>query len=552
MDNGNLAVVAVLTFGLGLAASFAYIARRLYLPAVLGYLIAGYLIGPFSPGYVADITIAEQLAEVGVILMLFGVGLHFKLQDLLDVKSIAIPGAILQTLAALILTILISLFLDLTLATGVILGLSIGVASTVVMMRMLSDNHLLHTKEGHIAIGWLIVEDIFTVLILLLLPVLASLFNEGDFNAWMTLRIVSFAILKFIVFTFLMLTIGHKLVDVILKSVARLRSQELFILTVLALMFSIASLSSVVFGTSIALGAFISGMVIGKTSVKHQAAANALPLKDIFGVIFFISIGMLFNPYPIFEHFGLFLAVVSIILLAKPLVAFVITKFYEYPFRVALTVAFSLAQVGEFSFILSQGALNLLLIQDFAFDILVGAAIVTISLNPLLFEMIEPLSEKWSFSRRSRETLFKIHQVKHPFKPRVVVVGYGSVGKRMAELVKSEGFLPVIVEHDIDLIASVKGEFEAIYGDAREHTVLQGARLQDASYMILTLLDADRTYQIIEAARHVNPTVQIIARVNNQEDIPIMKDLKVHYVCTESEALKEFSQVVPRLLRSVK
>jgi CPA2 family monovalent cation:H+ antiporter-2 len=290
MDHSNLAIVLMLTIGLGLASLLAYFARLLKLPSILGYLLAGFIIGPYSPGFVADHQISEQLAELGVILMLFGVGLHFKLQDLINVQSIAIPGATVQTLLATLATTFIVYYLNGTINSGIILGLSVGVASTVVLVRVLTDNHLLNTKEGHIAIGWLVVEDIFTVIILILLPTFATFARGAEFSIASVTWIIALVIIKILILSYFMFTWGHKIVNYILIKVARFRSQELFTLSLLALMFAIAVGSTYLFGTSIALGAFIAGMVIGKTTVRHQAAANALSLKDIFAVVFFLSV----------------------------------------------------------------------------------------------------------------------------------------------------------------------------------------------------------------------------------------------------------------------
>lgn len=383
----NLKIVLTLTIGFGLAALFGYLSHRVKLSPILGYLFAGYLIGPFSPGFVADLQLAEQLAEVGVILMMFGVGMHFKWQDLVHTSGISIPGAIGQTLVTTLACILLTHYIGWTLEAGIVFGLAIGVASTVVLMRVLSDYNILSSPQGHIAVGWLIVEDIITVAALLLIPAAAASLQGDGFS--MQNLIISFGIVlvKFLALAVIMFTVGLKIVSYFFTKVVLTQSHELFTLTVLALTLIIAVGSTLLFQTSIALGAFIAGMVIGQTHVRRQASSNAMPIKDAFVVIFFLSVGMLFNPVAISENPLFFSAVFGIILLLKPLAAILITLLLQYPFKTALTVAIGLAQIGEFSFILSEQALNLKILPDAAYDLIVAAAIVTISINPLLFKL---------------------------------------------------------------------------------------------------------------------------------------------------------------------
>lgn len=380
----NLKIVLILTYGLAFAGLFGYLTHLLKLSPILGYLIAGYLIGPYSPGFVADIAISEQLAEIGVILMMFGVGLHFKWQELLNVKNIAIPGAIGQTSIATLCAMLLLMGWGWTWQSGLIIGLSIGVASTVILARILSDNQLLKTSEGHIAVGWLIVEDLLTVLALLAVPVLA----EGKLSVMGIISSFLYMLFKFCLLTLFMFTVGQKIVTYVLFTIARTRSSELFTIIILALTFLVATCSALMFGTSIALGAFIAGMVIGRTHVRHQASSQALPIQDVFLVIFFLTVGMLFNPAAIVEHPALFLAILAIILIIKPLTAYLITIFLRYPAKTAVTVAIALAQIGEFSFILSEEATKYEILPDAGYDLIVACAIVSISLNPILFKKL--------------------------------------------------------------------------------------------------------------------------------------------------------------------
>lgn len=383
----RLEILFILTIGLSLACLFAYIAQRLRLSPIFGYLIAGYLIGPFSPGFVADLVISEQLAEIGVILMLFGVGMHFNLNDLVKVKNIAITGALTQTLIATVITMLLTYSIGWSVIAGAITGISVGVASTAVLVKNLTDNNLLNTVEGQIAIGWLVVEDIFTVVVLLLLPQVAALAQGNDFSVIDIGSSILFLLLKFAILITLMFTWGQRIVSSILTNIAELHSEEMFTLAVLALVFLIATGSAVIFGTSVPLGAFIAGMIIGKTNVKHQAATNALPLRDIFSIIFFLSIGMLFNPSIIFSHYPFFLGVLGVIILVKPLSAFLITVCMGYSKQIALTLGIALAQIGEFSFILAEEASRIKLLPDDGYDVIVACAIISILLNPILFQV---------------------------------------------------------------------------------------------------------------------------------------------------------------------
>lgn len=384
----NLKVVLILTFGFSLASIFGYIALKMKLSPIMGYLIAGFLIGPYSPGFVADKEISEQLAEIGVILMMFGVGLHFKWQDLVKVKDIAIPGAIGQTLLATTITAVIMHWFGWPWEAGIVLGLAIGVASTVVLVRVLSSNSMLHSSEGQISVGWLIVEDIITVAALLLIPTLAASFNGESYSPPQVLGSFAFAILKFFLLAVIMFTVGKTCVNFVLSKIEKTHSQELFLLAILAVTFVIATGASILFGTSIALGAFIAGMSAGQTALRKKVLASATPLKDTFIVIFFLSVGMIFNPIGIIEHWGLFFAVLAVILIIKPLLAFFIATILKYPPKTAVTVSIALAQIGEFSFIMAEQALKFDIMPDEGYDILVACALISLSINPSLFKLV--------------------------------------------------------------------------------------------------------------------------------------------------------------------
>ncbi len=548
--HSSLLIVGILTIGFTLASLLAYIMQRCRLPSILGYLLAGYFIGPYSPGFVANADIANQLAEIGVILMLFGVGMHFKIEDLIRVKNIAIPGAILQTSAATIFAALIVHYVGWSLEGGLIIGLSIGVASTVVLVRMLADNRMLDTQKGHIAVGWLVVEDIFTVLVLILLPTIAAISAGATFSGTEIIGSILFVIVKFCLLALFMFTWGYKAIEYALTNIARLRSQELFTLTIVTVVFLIATGSSVVFGTSIALGAFIAGMVIGKTNVKHQAEASALPIKDIFGVIFFLSVGMLFNPAALVTHYTLFTGIIFIILIIKPLVAYLITLFLGYSVNTALTVAISLAQIGEFSFILAEEAMNLNVIPEEGFDILVACALISISLNPLFFQMIgsfESVLQKLPFHKRAKNDLPSPMEVKEELSPKVLVVGFGPIGQEVSRIAKDAGFVPVIIEQNIDTVSNIEEGNIILFGDAGDSNILKNARIAEVSHLVITIPDTKKIVEIIHAAQRVNPDITIITRVQYIAEQPLMEMLNVHYICAETESLKAFVSLTRRL-----
>ncbi len=388
-DSVNLQIALILAVGFAFAAILGYISHRLKLSPIFGYLIAGYLIGPYSPGFVANLQTAEQLSEIGVLLMMFSAGMHFKWQDLVKVRRIAVPGAVGQTFVAACFAVFLCYQMGWGLRSGIIFGLAIGVASTMVLIRVLSDNNLLKTKEGHVAVGWLIVEDLITVIVLILVPALAvygtgkSLLFQEIFYA------VVQVLLKFILLAAIMFTIGYKAVRYILTKIKLIHYPELFTLTTLAITFVIAIGSNLYFGTSIALGAFLAGMVMGQTRVHSHVSAQITPLKDAFVVIFFLSVGMLFSPAAIVQNFSAFLATLGIILLVKPLTAYLITIALRRTRKTAAVIALGLAQIGEFSFILSEEAMRYGLLPRTGYDIIVACALISISINPLLFKMLK-------------------------------------------------------------------------------------------------------------------------------------------------------------------
>lgn len=378
-------VIIIMTAGFFLATLLGMLTQKAKLSTVPGYLIAGYLIGPYSPGFVADVHIAEQLAEIGVILMMFNVGLHIDMQDLFNVKNVAIPGAIFQIFVSATLGIWLIAYLGGSIESGIIFGIAISVASTMILVKLLTDHKHLTSEKGHISLGWLIVEDIITVLFLILIPVLSMMHSSGELMFLETLKSIALALLYFILLVAFMMTIGKKYVEFVLKFIIKTKSQELLTLAVLALTFQIAIGSAYFFGMSIALGAFIAGVVIGQMPNQTEIGKNGEGLKDIFVILFFLAIGMLFSPSALLENLTLFLGTLGIVLVIKPLAAFFMVYILKYPAKTALLVAISLAQIGEFSFIVAEQANRVKLLPDEAYDIIVATALISIALNPLLF-----------------------------------------------------------------------------------------------------------------------------------------------------------------------
>lgn len=523
-----------------IAAAFAaawvlgLITKRIGLSPIVGYLLAGVVIGPYTPGFVGDEHLAQQLAEVGVILMMFGVGLHFHLKDLIAVKGVAIPGAVGQSLVATVLSMIAFKLFGWSWTSGIVIGVAMAVASTVVLLRVLMDKDMLNTTHGHVAVGWLIVEDIFTVLALVFVPVFAVETGDAPEQAAEAatqaasngLVTILWAIGKLIALIAIVLFAGSKVVPWVLAQVAKLRSRELFTLTVLVLSIAIAVGSAVFFGASVALGAFLAGMVVAQSPTSHQAAADALPLRDAFAVLFFVAVGMLFDPQFLVERPGMIACALGIVLLAKPLAALVIVAVIGYPARTALTVAIGLAQIGEFSFILGQVANEHGILPDEGKHILVATAMISITLNPLLFgrlDQIEAALKKRPFlwkllNARSERFSRAINSSAQPAiqgseKPIAVIIGYGPVGRVVDALLRDAGMHTVIVEMNMKTVETLaKAGKSAIYGDASQIDILDQAGVRKAAYFVVTLPHSSSRADMVHAARELNPNMQVIVR----------------------------------------
>jgi CPA2 family monovalent cation:H+ antiporter-2 len=518
-------LVSTLAIALGLAFGLGLLANRFKLPPLVGYLIAGVLIGPFTPGYVADQNIANQLAEVGVILLMFGVGLHFSLEDLLSVRAIAIPGALAQALVATPLGIAVGWWLDWTLGGGLVFGVALSVASTVVLLRLLQERRLVETERGRITVGWLVVQDLAMVVVLVLLPGLAGLFRGVDVAPDLAEVFIEVAIVlgKFAVFVAIMLLVGKKLIPAILHHVAHTGSRELFRLAVLAIALGVAYIAAALFGISLALGAFFAGMMLSESRLSQQAATESLPLRDAFAVLFFVSVGMLFNPGIIVEAPLALLATVFIILIAKSVAAYLVVRLYDHSSTTSLIIAASLAQIGEFSFILAGLGLNLKLLPEQGRDLILAGAIITILINPLLFAALDVILARREKSEAKKEV--EAEAAREPIRPttlkgHVVLIGHGRVGSFISGVLRQRSTPLFVIEDDDDMVADLKAEgIEALSGNAADPEVLQVANLGAARCLLVAIPDAFEGGQVVQQARAINAALPIIARAHSEAEI---------------------------------
>jgi monovalent cation:H+ antiporter-2, CPA2 family len=532
----SVTLISTIAAGLGLALIMGFIAARLKLPVLVGYLTAGMIIGPATPGFVADVELSSQLAEIGVMLLMFGVGLHFSLDDLLAVRRIALPGAVVQITVATVLGMAASAAWGWSLAAGLVFGLALSVASTVVLLKALEHRGVLDSVNGRIAIGWLIVEDLVMVLVLVLLPAM-SVWLGGNVNAAAGDRslLVTFALTigKVSVFIVLMLVVGRRLFPWLLWQIARTGSRELFTLCIVAAAVGIAYSSAELFGVSFALGAFFAGMVMRESPLSYRAAEESLPLRDAFSVLFFVSVGMLFDPDVLIREPLHVLIVLAIIIFGKSLAAFLIVLLFRYPLNTALTVSASLAQIGEFSFILVGLGVSLGLLPTEGQSLILAGAIISIALNPVLFQAIEP-AQAWIRSRS------KVAQaLERPDDPlaalpmttdlkrltgHVVIVGYGRVGRRIGEALTAQGIAIVVAEQNREIVDRLrKSGIAAVSGDASEPAVLLQAHVHRASILVIATPDTLNVRKMIEIARTVNPRIETVVRTHSEEEAVLLE-----------------------------
>ncbi|WP_022719666.1 YbaL family putative K(+) efflux transporter [Rhodopseudomonas sp. B29] len=522
----NTPLISTIVAGLVLAFGFGLVANRIKVSPLVGYLLAGVVIGPFTPGYVADQGLANELAEIGIILLMFGVGLHFSLKDLLAVKAIAIPGAIVQIAAASVMGVGLGYVLGWPIGGGLVLGLALSVASTVVLLRALQDRRLLDTDRGRIAIGWLIVEDLAMVLTLVLLPALAGIL-KGDANGagWQeVLWPLGLTLGKVAAFMAFMLIVGRRLIPWLLHYVAHTGSRELFRLAVLAISLGVAFGAAMLFDVSLALGAFFAGMILAESELSQRAAHETLPLRDAFAVLFFVSVGMLVDPSIVLRDPLPLLAAVLIVIIGKSIAAFLIVRLFGHPNMTALTISASLAQIGEFSFILAGLGVSLGLMPERGRDLVLAAAIVSIMLNPVMFVLLDRWSAKASEADDKLEAEGKLAVPVHHHDGHVVLVGHGRVGGVVSEALKRDGADFVVIEHDNDRVAKLQQDgIAAIGGNAAAPEMLEEAEIASARGLLVAIPDAFEGGQIVAKARALNPTLPIIARAHSAEEVAHLK-----------------------------
>ena len=503
-------LIATVVGGLVLAFIFGAIAFRLRISPLVGYLLAGVVVGPFTPGYVADQNLAIELAEIGVILLMFGVGLHFSVRELMAVRSIAVPGAVVQIGTATLLGMGLAYLLGWQATSGFVFGLALSVASTVVLLRALQERRLVDTERGHIAIGWLIVEDLAMVLALVLLPALAPAGGTGGIATALLLTVA-----KVGAFIAVMLIVGRRVVPWTLHAIAHTGSRELFRLAVLAIALGFAFGGAKLFNVSFALGAFFPGMILAESQLSQRAADETLPLRDAFAVLFFVSVGMLFDPKIVLTATLPLLATVAIILVGKSIAAYLIVRAFGRDDRTSLTIAASLAQIGEFSFILASLGTMLGILPAMGRDLILAGAIISIMVNPFLFAVIERFIARTEVDTPHEVEVPAVKQPGH-----IVLVGYGRVGSLVGKGLLSRGRRLIVVEaeRDVDGRPDRDGA-EVIVGNAADPRVLEMADIANASELVVAIPEIFEAGQIVEQARRLNPAIRIIARAHSDEDI---------------------------------
>ena len=521
-------LISTLVAGIVLSFFLGAIANRARISPLVGYLLAGIAVGPFTPGYVADAALVQQLAEIGVILLMFGVGLHFSLEDLLSVRGVAIPGAVAQMATATALGTGLGLLLGWSVGAGIVFGLCLSVASTVVLLRALEERALLESGRGRIAVGWLIVEDLAMVVALVLLPALAGVMagepaglaaRLADAGLWLALALT---LGKVALFVAIMLVAGRRVIPWLLGRIAMTGSRELFTLAVLALALGIAFAAVELFGASFALGAFFAGMVLSGSELSHDAAQDTLPLRDAFAVLFFVSVGMLLDPQVFVSQPLAVLAVILTIVVGKSLAALLLVLAFRYPLRTALTVAVSLAQVGEFSFILAGLGINLGLLPKEGLDLILAGAILSILLNPLLFGLLarlEPRLEAWSL-RAATEEEPQVTPVALDLSGHVIVVGCGRVGGRAVAVLAESGITLVVVERRRERVDLLLDQgIRALAGDGERRATLSAAGIRQASAMLIAIPDGYAAGHVAKLARELNPRIDVIARAHSEAEV---------------------------------
>jgi CPA2 family monovalent cation:H+ antiporter-2 len=545
------ALITTIAAALGLALLLGFLASRVRIPPLVGYLLAGVLIGPGTPGFVADVELAGQLAELGVMLMMFGVGLHFSIGDLLAVRGIALPGALLQIAVATVLGAGVATAWGWPPGAGLVFGLALSVASTVVLLRALEDRGVLGSLNGRIAVGWLVVEDLVVVLILVLLPVVAGVLGgavppAGSAGAPLG-RTLAITALKFAAFVAFMVLVGRQLFPRVLWAVARTGSRELFTLAVISAAVGVAYASAELFSVSFALGAFFAGMMLRESALSHRAAEESLPLRDAFSVLFFVSVGMLFDPGILVSEPARVAAVVLIITVGKTLAAVLLVLAFRYPLNTALTVGASLAQIGEFSFILAGLGVTLGLLPAEGQSLILAGALISISLNPLVFAAIEPV-QAWLRTRsgraraveRSADPLAELPPSvdQTTLSAHVLLVGYGRVGRRIAAMLAEQGIPFVVAEQNRELVEQLRArDIPAVSGDAADPGVLIQAHVHRAAVLAIAAPEALQVRRMVEVARTLNPKIEVVLRTPSEEEAALLERERLGAVFLGEEQL---------------
>jgi len=563
-------LISTVVFGLVLAFALAALLQRFKVSPLVGYLLAGVVLGPATPGIVADQQVANELAEIGVILLMFGVGLHFSLKDLLSVRAIALPGAVAQIAVATLLGMGLAAAIGWSFAAGLVFGLSLSTASTVVLLRAMQERRLIETERGRIAVGWLIVEDIAMVLTLVMLPALAPILKGGSGDAATLLWPLLLTLGKVAAFVAVMLIAGRRLVPWLLHAVAHTGSRELFRLSVLAVALGVAFAAASLFDVSFALGAFFAGMVMSESELSQRAANETLPLRDAFAVLFFVSVGMLFDPLIVLREPLPMLATLLIIVLGKSIAAFAIVRLFRHPTSTALTISASLAQIGEFAFILAGLGVGLGLLPERGRDLILGGAILSILLNPLIFVMLDrwlvraaarsqagakpasaaagaPSPDGDAVAAEPAATAAREPIPVTTLTDHLVLVGHGRVGRFITATPEAVDCPILVIEDNADMVAALKAEGrEAIAGNAVDPEVMHAANLSAARCLIVAIPDAFEGGNVVRQARQINPSLLIIARAHSEEEI---EHLRKHgasaVVMGEHEIAKAMLQLIP-------
>jgi CPA2 family monovalent cation:H+ antiporter-2 len=527
-------LIATIVAGIVLAFIFGTIAQRLRTSPLVGYLLAGVAVGPFTPGFVADAGLAAELAEIGVILLMFGVGLHFSLDELLAVRKIAIPGAVVQITVATLMGVGLATALGWSIPAGIVFGLALSVASTVVLLRALEERRLLQTERGHIAVGWLIVEDLVMVFVLVLLPALAEAYAGGSPSLQGIASAILVTLVKAASFVAVMLIIGRRAIPWILHYVAHTGSRELFRLAVLAIALGVAYGAATLFGVSFALGAFFAGMIMSESPLSQSATQEALPLRDAFAVLFFVSVGMLFEPAIVLRQPVPLLVTLLVILFGKSIAAYAIVRGFGYSTGTALTISASLAQIGEFSFILASLGVALQLLPDEGRDLILAGAIISIVLNPVFFELIELFRPM--FARKAGAATIVKDSTVEPLVPthlsdHIVVIGYGRVGKTIVAEIKRRSLPLIVIEDNPEIAAeAASAGCETIAGNAASSEILAAANARNARAIFVAIPNGFEAGQVVAQTRERKPSLRVVARAHSDAEVEHLRHFGADHV----------------------